>query len=233
MQGQLSVGDTIGEVFAIYRARAGVLLPVAFWLFLVVGVVDGLVGPSVSLFPVLVAATTVAAAIYKGMVVGLVRDARRGRQDEPTARDLIESATPVLLPLIVAGVLSGLGIVAGLFLLVVPGLFLLTIWAVIAPVIVVERSDVLGAFARSRELVRGFGWPVFGALIVALLIEAVGSLIFFRVATAIADGPLVRIVFGALAATITAPITALLAGVLYYRLLDLKGPSPAAEPPPV
>jgi hypothetical protein len=233
MQGQLSVGDTIGEVFAIYRARAGVLLPVAFWLFLVVGVVDGLVGPSVSLFPVLVAATTVAATIYKGMVVGLVRDARRGRQDEPTARDLIESATPVLLPLIVAGVLSGLGIVAGLFLLVVPGLFLLTIWAVIAPVIVVEGSDVLAAFARSRELVRGFGWPVFGALIVALLIEAVGSLIFFRVATAIADGPLVRIVFGALAATITAPITALLAGVLYYRLLDLKGPAPAAERPPV
>ena len=38
-------------------------------------------------------------------------------------------------------------------LLIVPGLILLTIWAVIAPVIVVERSGVIDAFRRSRELV--------------------------------------------------------------------------------
>ena len=55
-------------------------------------------------------------------------------------------------------------------LLIVPGLFLLTIWAVTAPAIVVERRGAIEAFGRSHELVRGEGWTVFGAIVVAFLI---------------------------------------------------------------
>lgn len=234
MQRQLSVGDTLNRVFAIYGSQAGVLLPVAFWLFLVVAIVDGLVGANLALFPVVVIVSTVAATLYQGMVVGLVRDVQEGRTDSSFS-ELLGYATPVLLPLIGAGLLSGLGIGIGMVLLIAPGLFLLTIWAVIAPVIVIERSGVIDAFKRSRELVRGNGWPVFWVVIVAFLIAFAGSLIFGAIANSVSDGPLVRIVFSALASTITAPITALVAGVLYYRLLGFQAPSPtaAADPPPV
>jgi hypothetical protein len=221
MQRQLSVGDTFSEVFSIYRAQAGLLLPVAFWLFLLVAVVDGLVGASLALFPLVIVVSTVAATLYQGMVVGLVRDIREARQ-EPSFGDLLGYAGPVLLPLIGVGVLSGLGIGIGLLLLVAPGLYLLTIWAVVAPVIVIERSGVLDSFGRSRELVRGNGWPVFWVVVIAFLISAIGGLIFLQIANSVADGPLVRIVFSALASTITAPINALVAGVLYYQLLGLS-----------
>lgn len=224
MQRQLSVGDTLNEVFSIYGARAGVLLPVAFWIFLLVAVVDGLVGTDLALFPLVIVVSTVAATLYQGMVVGLVRDVEESRR-EPSFGDLLGYATPVLLPLIGAGILSGIGIGVGILALVVPGLFLLTIWAVIAPVIVIERSGVLDSFGRSRELVRGNGWPVFWVIIVAFLISAIGGLIFGAIANSVADGPLVRIVFSALASTITAPINALVAGVLYYRLLALSNRS--------
>ena len=50
-------------------------------------------------------------------------------------------------------------------------------WAVIAPVIVVERRGVFDAFGRSRQLVRGNGWPVFGTVLVAFLIAAVASIV--------------------------------------------------------
>lgn len=224
MQPKVSVGDCLNRVFSIYGANAGVLLPVAFWLFLLVAIFDGLVGTDASVFPLVVAVTTVAATLYKGMVVGLVREGPGGLR-EPSFGGLVNYARPVLGPLVLAGALSGLAIAAGLIAFAVPGLFLLTIWAVIAPVIVVERIAVIDSFRRSRELVRGNGWQVFGVVIVALLIEAAGSLAFFYVATGIADGPLVRIVFAALAATITAPVTALVAGVLYYRLLALPNRS--------
>ncbi len=218
MNQKLRVGDTLSEVFSIYGAEVGILLPVAFWLFLVVAIVDSLVGQNLALLPLEFAVSIVIGTLYQGVVVGLVREVHDGRRDL-SAGDLIRSAMPVVLPLIGAGLLSGLGIGVGTALLIVPGLILLTIWAVIAPVIVIERYGVMDSFGRSRELVRGNGWPVFGVLIVAFLIAIVGNLALNAIGAGIANGALVRIVFTAIASTFTAPIAALAAAVLYFRLV--------------
>ncbi len=228
MKRQLSVGDTLSEVFATYGAHAGVLLPAAFWLFLVAAIVGGLAGDNTALLPLALVVSLVAGTLYQGMVVGLVRDAKSGRP-ESSVGELFGFATPFLLPLLGAGILAALGILLGLVLLIAPGLYLLTIWAVIAPAIVIERRDIFDAFGRSRQLVRGFGWPVFWVVIVAALITAAGGVVFGEIANGISGGPLLRIVFGALASTITAPITALAAAILYYRLLGLQTAPTAAS----
>jgi hypothetical protein len=226
MNNKLDVGATLSEVFSIYRDNAGVLLPVAFWLFLVVAILNGVAGSSLILLLVASVAGIAAGTLYQGTVVNLVRDVQDGRRDF-SAGELLNSAAPFIPPLIGAGILAGLAIGIGLILLIVPGLILLTIWAVIAPAIVVEKSPVMSSFGRSRELVRGNGWPVFGAIVVAYLIVIVGGLIFTAIAASIADGPLLRIVFSALASTITAPVSALVAAVLYFRLRAFEG---VAEP---
>lgn len=231
MPAKLDVGTTLREVFDVYREQAGVLLPVAFWLFLAVAIVDGLTANDFSLFWIGLVVGLAVGTLYQGMVVGLVRDVQDGRRDSSIG-DLMRSALPVLGPLLGAGILAGLGVGAGLLLLIVPGLYLATVWAVIAPVIVVERRGVFDAFGRSRQLVSGNGWPVFGTIVVAYLITFVAAIVLTAIANSIADGPLVRIVFNALASTLTAPITALVAAVLYFRLLDLRGEPKAAEPPP-
>jgi hypothetical protein len=228
MNKKIDVGGTLSEVFSIYGANAGVLLPVAFLLFLVVAIVNGLAGSSLVLLLLASVVGIVAGTLYQGTVVNLVRDVQDGRRDF-SAGELLSSATPFIVPLVGAGILAGIAIGIGLFLLLVPGLILLTIWAVIAPVIVVEKSPVMDSFGRSRALVRGNGWPVFGAIVVAFLIVLVGSLVFGAIAASIADGPLLRIVFSALASTITAPISALVAAVLYFRLRAFEG---VAEPAP-
>jgi hypothetical protein len=233
MERRLSVGDTLSEVFRIYREQAGVLLPVAFWLFLIVAIVSGLTEGNFSLFWLALVVSLAVGTLYQGMVVELVRDVQDGRRDASVG-DLMRSVLPVLGPLIGAGILAGLGVGAGLVLLIVPGLILLTMWAVIAPVIVIERRGVFDAFGRSRQLVKDQGWPVFGTVVVAYLIGIVGGLVFIAIAEGIANGPIVRIVFSALASTITAPIEALVASVLYFRLLAIKGqPATPTVPPSV
>jgi hypothetical protein len=221
MSGRLEVGDVLGEVFSIYGAQAGVLLPIAFWIFLVVAIVDRLVGNDLALFPVVLAVSTVAATLFEGVVVNMVRNVQEGRHDARMG-ELVGSALPFLLPLIGAGLLFGLGVGIGFVLLIVPGLFLMTIWAVIAPAIVVEGKGVGESFERSRRLVRGHGWPVFRVIVVAGMITVVGSLTLGAVALRVADGPLVQIVLSTIASTITAPVGALVAVVVYYRLLGFE-----------
>ncbi|MDX6653331.1 MAG: hypothetical protein QOH18_23, partial [Solirubrobacterales bacterium] len=223
---RLSVGDVLNRVFALYKEHFGVLIPVAFWLFLVVSILGGVLSRTNALALLIFFIVTFAAAIlYQGMVVSLVRDVQDGRRDSSVG-ELFSSVSPVLGALVGASILYGLAVGIGFFLLIVPGCILLTIWAVIAPVIVIEKKGALDSFGRSRELVRGNGWPVFGTVIVAALITVIVGAILGAIAEGIAGGPILRIVFGALASTLTAPIGALVAAVLYYRLLEIKGAVP-------
>jgi len=232
MNRKLEVGGTLSQIFSTYGAQASVLLPVAFGLFLVVAVVNAIIAGSLLLVPVGLAVSVVAGTLYQGMVVGLVRDVQDGRRDSSVG-ELIEATWPVVLPLIGIGILSGIAIGIGFLLLVVPGLILLTIWAVIAPVIVVEHSGVMDAFGRSREIVRGNGWQVFGVIFTAFVIAAIAAAIFGAIGLAISDSVGMRILVNVAASTLTAPIAALAAATIYYRLLALNGGSALTPEPPV
>lgn len=236
MNQKLDVGGTLSQIFSTYGAQAGVLLPVAFAIFVVVAIVNAIIAGSFILFPLGLAVSVVAATLYQGMVVGLVRDVQDGRRDS-SVQDLLDAAWPVVLPLIGVGIVAGICIGIGFLLFVIPGLILVTIWAVIAPVIVVEHSGVFGALGRSREIVRGNGWQVFGVIFVVFIITAVASVVLGAIGAAISDSIGMRILVNLIASTLTAPIAALAAATIYFRLLALKGEagtpgSPEAPLPP-
>ena len=64
----------------------------------------------------------------------------------------------------------GIGVGLGIVLLIVPGVWLGTIWGLALPALVIERTGVFGALGRSRALVRGRFWAVLGLLVLAFLI---------------------------------------------------------------
>lgn len=222
MDRKLDVGGTLSQAFSIYGSQAGVLLPLAFAIFLAVAILAGVLA-SISwvLLPIVFALSVIGNTLYQGMVVSLVADVQDGRRDSSIG-DLVNSASPVILPLFLAGLLAGLGIALGFVLLIVPGLILLTIWSVIAPVIVLERTGVIEAFGRSRELVRGHGWQVFGVIVCVFLIIVVVRAVLGAIAVGIDDSVVMRTLFDVIGSTITAPVVALVASVIYFRLKGIK-----------
>jgi hypothetical protein len=222
MNRKLDVGGTLNQIFSIYGQQAGVLLPVAFGLYLLVAIASSLLAQNFFLGLVALAIGVIAGTLYQGMVVSLVRDVQDGRRDSSVGQ-LIEATWPVVLPLIGAGILAGIGIAIGFLLLVIPGLILLTIWSVIAPVIVVERSGAIDAFGRSRALVKNHGWQVFGVIFVVFLITTVASIVLGLIGAAISDTFIVRALFNLIASTLTAPIAALAASTIYFNLIALRG----------
>ena len=88
-------------------------------------------------------------------LVELVHDVRDGRADRSVG-ETYRAVQPRLPAAIVAGILAGIGIAIGLILLIVPGLFLLTIWSMLIPVIVIEGKSAGESFTplargRARE----------------------------------------------------------------------------------
>ena len=230
MNRKLDVGATLSQIFNTYGQQAGVLLPLAFALYLVVAIITAVFAGNVLLGLIAFAVGIIAATLYQGMVVSLVRDVQDGTRDSSVS-DLVDETWPVILPLIGAGILAGIGIAIGLALIIVPGLILLTIWSVIAPVIVVEHSGAIDAFGRSRALVKGNGWQVFGVIIVVFLITAIASFVLRAIGASISDSFAMLALFSLIASTLTAPITALAASTIYFNLIALQG-VPATEPGP-
>jgi hypothetical protein len=126
----------------------------------------------------------------------------------------------VFWPLLAVAILFGLGVGIGFILLIVPGVFLLTIWSVAAPVTVIERPGVLRAFGRSRELVRGYGWPVLGVIVLVFLVSIAVSIVAGLIATPLGDGGRTAVQW--IVNTLLAPLAALTSAVLYFTLLEVR-----------
>lgn len=213
----LSVGGVFGTAFSVFRERARVLVPIGFATSLAVTATSALLGDDAIGLIVVNIVDIAFFALVTAVAMGVLRDLREGRPDS-SARELLVNALPPLPAATLVGVLGIVGVLVGTVLLIVPGLILMTIWAVTVPVVVVERQDVFDAFGRSQDLVHGNGWKVFGILLLLGLIILGTTLPFaFLVGDEVA-----RRLIGALVSSFVTPFEPLVLGALYYRLRDLE-----------
>jgi hypothetical protein len=216
MGNTVDVGAVLRRTFEIYVDQAAVLMPAAavvVGIAVILGAV--LIAASPGLAFIAAILSLVATTLFTGMVVELVADIRDGRRDASVGQ-LLQAVTPVLGQLILVAIAAGVGILIGFILLVVPGLILATLWAVAAPVVVLERPGGLRALGRSRELVRGNGWNVFAVILLLVILVGLvsGGIGFAAESAGTGVGLVVRVIIGIL----TAPISALAAAVLYFDL---------------
>jgi Membrane domain of glycerophosphoryl diester phosphodiesterase len=221
----------LSEAWAMYKAHWRTLLPIALVVYLALGVINLLLVSTLTWFGALLATVVSLVGIFwlQGALVRAVEDVRDGRADLSLG-DTFERVRPQLGSILVGGLLAAIGILIGLVLLIVPGLVLLTWWVLVIPVIVLEGLRAGEAFSRSRELVRGHGWSVFGVIVLTLLI-VIGVGIVLSLLLLPVAGWLQNFVSNVVSGTLVAPFIALTWTLLYYRLRAAKEPaveSPAA-----
>src|SRR5688572_30495752 len=229
MTERLDIGATLSRVFQYYREQAGVLLPAALIVFIPIALIAGGIRSAGGVLAAFAAQAVqlVGNSFYQATTVEAVRDIQDGQRDLDLG-GLFRSAFQVLGPVILAGIIVGIGVVIGFILLVVPGLILLTIWAVTIPSVVLERKSPIEALGRSRELVKGHGWQVFGVLVVLFILQLAVTAILVGVLAGIGD--FAGAVIGSLIATVLiAPLAAIAATVIYLQLRQMKeGTAPPA-----
>jgi hypothetical protein len=203
----------------MYKAHARHLLMIAFAVYIVAAILAAILGLAGAFGEILgIIVTTFAAFVLEAALVKAVQDEREGRRDL-TISGTVNAAMPYLGNVAIASILAGVAITIGLILILVPGLYLITIWAVIIPVIVIERAGALESFGRSQQLVRGHGWEVFGTLVMVYVIQIVAGfvlgLIFGALPYFLRDG-LSTVITG----TLIAPFLAIVVTLIYYRLTE-------------
>jgi uncharacterized membrane protein len=202
----------------MYRRHARHLLTIAFVIYVVAAAVQaGLVG-LLGVVGALLAAVVgiIAAFLLQAALVKAVEDVRDGPADLSLG-DTLRAARPYVGRVALASILAGIAIALGLVLLIVPGLFLLTIWCLIVPVIVLEGAGVSAAFERSRDLVRGYGWQVFGTLVLVWLLLILTNLVITAVLAPLPEAAQ-QVISGVVSGTLISPFVALVLTMGYFRL---------------
>jgi hypothetical protein len=227
----MDIGDVLSEAWNLYKRFLWQFFLTALVVFAVLDLLSALAGAAAGdsiaagILWALIAFTIGIVGYFwvQGALVELVRDVRDGRADRSIG-ETYATVQPRLPALIAAGILAALGIGIGLILFIVPGLFLLTIWSMLVPVIVIEGRTAGESFSRSREIVRGHGWPVFGLILITFITIGIAS-------------ALIRLVFSPLpnflddwlgslvAHSLTVPFAAAALTTAYFKLS-----APAAAP---
>src|SRR5215216_6024643 len=128
--------------------------------------------------------------------------------------------------IVLVGLLSGLAIAVGFVLLIVPGFIVLTFLTCAIPALVIEGKRGREALRRSWNLVRGRGWPVFGTIVVATLINGIVNSLL---TAPFGDNWAARSIGASIASVITMPYMALVGVFIYLDVRVRKEQYSAAE----
>jgi hypothetical protein len=226
----LSAGSVIRQAWELYKAHWQHLIPIALVVYVLISLFTLLLVVLLGWFGAVLGFFIALAGVFwlQGALVVAVDDVRDGRADLSISQTL-NRVWPQINTLTVAGLLASLGIIIGLALLIVPGLILLTLWLLIVPAIMLEGCGIMASFGRSRALVSGHGWNVFGVIVLTVLI-----LLVVNIGVSVLEGAVDSNWFSVLAdiasQTATAPFLALAWTITYFELRTLKEGMPVAVP---
>lgn len=170
--------------------------------------------------------------LVQGALVKIVRSVHEGVRPE-SALALLRDANSRLLSLVAAAFVYAIGVVAGLILLIVPGLLISARWSLMVPAIMLEGRTALSAKDRSRQIVRGeidngLGdrtWFAFWVVVISYLLTGIAP----GIAAAAAPDWVWSWVIWIVLSSVAVPFQAYSLSVLYYRLVDPQRPAIAPE----
>ena len=147
--------------------------------------------------------------------------------EKPSAVESIRYALSRLHSILWVSILAGLAALAGLLLLIIPGIYIWVIFALAVPALMLEGSRGTKALGRSNQLVKDHWWQAFGFLLMAYFLMFViafilggilGAISFAAVDEESITAVVLNNVVNLLAQLVTTPFVAAATIVLYFDL---------------
>lgn len=140
-----------------------------------------------------------------------------------------EAGIKLFLPLLGLGIVVGLGTMLGFILLIVPGIIVAVMWSAATGALVVEGRGIFESLQRSRDLTRGYRWPIFGLAVIYMVVSFVIGMLVGGIGMATGgsflDGSTnmaVNMATNAVSNILTGVIGGAGAAALYYELRSVK-----------
>jgi hypothetical protein len=231
----MQVGVVIRQAWAMYKAHWRHFLAIAFIVFALIALLTLLLVILLGGLGAIVAGFINLAGVYwlQGALVVAIDDVRDGRADLSVRETLqrmrrrINALSIASLLVLLAFVAAGFIVFFGFVALIVPGLLLLALftwlvvrWILLIPVLMLEGHGLFGSLGRSAQLVKGNWWPMFGVVVLTVLVLFGVGLV---VSALLYPLPYwVQNFLGFLASALAAPFAALAWTLSYYELRTLK-----------
>jgi hypothetical protein len=220
----VSIDQVLADAWRIYRRLLRRSIVVAGLIFAVVGLADALAARANTTLTRLVALVLglVGGLLVQGALVEVVRDLHEGRPIRSIGA-VYASTRGRLGTLLGASLVYGVGVVIGLFLLLIPGLIAAARWSLIVPLVMIEGLGWREAFARSSGLVKGKTGRVLVVILLSNILSAIASValagVFIGFPTFFSAW-----IGSAIAGAFVVPFGAHVLTVLYYKLTEPERP---------
>jgi len=227
----LKIGPTLGDAVAIFQRRRITVVLLALLLLGVPSVLLDLSTPPkgplnfADLGPAFWGALILATAcslIFQGAALQLAVDDRHGRR--PAFAESFHAGFVHAPALLMTGLLVTFGFLAGLMLLVVPGVIFAVAAFVATAVTVVEKPGAVESLTRSATLTRGVRLPILGLwsvfLAAGLMVGIVGGMVVGAFTSLGEPGRVIGSAIGAAMGSILSAFMTLAVAVVYFRLSD-------------
>ena len=157
--------------------------------------------------------------------------------EKPRVGAAIVSGLEAFRPVFWAVIIAAAGVILGLFLLIIPGIWLLVRWGFVPQAVVLDGRRGTSALQRSAELVNGSWWRVFGIVLFAAVAVAIPGVLISAPMEAwakSADSQAISLAGQVVASVLVTPFQVLMLTLLYFDLLArhrLPTTMPPVQPP--
>lgn len=225
----MSPSDVLNRSFALYQGHWKHLIGIGLTIWVVVAIVAAILS-LLGIIGALLAAVVLIIGVYlmQGAIVTAVDDLQDGRADLSIG-ETVRAAQPHLLALIVAGIIVGVLVTIGLFILLIPGLILATLWFVTAPSIVIEKLGAIDGMQRSWSLVKGQFWQTLGLAVLTFLLVIVAVVVATIILSFLPDF-LASLIANIVVNSVIGPFWAIVSALAFFRLREGRAQPQAPAP---
>jgi hypothetical protein len=181
----MNIGELLDRIFFLYRKNFIVLvgivaIPQLFLLVFHLAEISMIASSSLrstiywTVLEILFYLATVPVSQAATMIA--VSEIHLGR--EATIGKSFLGSKECVYKIIVIMILSGLGVILGLLLLIVPGIILGLAWSMAVPIAVIEKMRPVAAMSRSVRLTKDSRFRIFVITIIVAVFVYIGSIIF-------------------------------------------------------